>query len=238
MKYLFTILTLLLLIESINSQTVGIVLSGGGAKGLAHIGVIKALEENEIPIDYIAGTSMGAIVGGLYSIGYTTDEMIELFKSKDFYYWSTGTLNEKNKYFFNESFDDASILSFEVNIDSSFLKPILPTNIIPTHQMDLAFLKIFTAANALCKSNFDSLFIPFRCVASDIQNKKQVLFREGDLGEAVRASMTIPLYFKPLIINGKMLFDGGIYNNFPWREMKDEFNPLVSGYKSNNFNWL
>lgn len=236
MKYILTILTLLLINQSINSQTVGLVLSGGGAKGLAHIGVIKALEENQIPIDYVTGTSMGAIVGALYAMGYTPDEMIEIFKSKDFHYWSTGEIDENQRFTANNNFDDASILNFEVRIDSSFLKPVLPSHIISTHQMDLAFISLFASGTAISNGNFDSLFIPFRCVASDIQNKSQVLFKSGDLGEAVRTSMTIPLYFKPLIINGKMLFDGGIYNNFPWRELKNDFNPgyIVGSKVANN----
>ncbi len=236
MKYFITILVLLLLNQSIKSQTVGLVLSGGGAKGLAHIGVIKALEENDIPIDYISGTSMGAIVGALYSMGYTPTEMIEIFKSKDFHYWSTGEIDENQRFTANNNIDDASILTFEVRIASSFLKTVLPSHIIPTHQMDLAFLTLFASGTAVSNGNFDSLFVPFRCVASDIQNKSQVLFRNGDLGEAVRASMTIPLYFKPLTINGKMLFDGGIYNNFPWRELKDDFNPgyIVGSKVANN----
>jgi len=236
MKYLVAILTLLLLNQSIYSQTVGLVLSGGGAKGLAHIGVIKALEENEIPINYITGTSMGAIIGALYAMGYTPDEMIEIFKSKDFHYWSTGEIDENQRFTSNNRLDDASILAFEVRTDSSFLKPIFPSHIISTHQMDLAFLSLFASGTAISRENFDSLFVPFRCVASDIQNKAQVLFKDGDLGEAVRASMSIPLYFKPLIINGIMLFDGGIYNNFPWREMKNDFNPgyIIGSKVANN----
>ena len=225
MKYFIAILTLLLVNKSINAQSVGLVLSGGGAKGLAHIGVIKALEENNIPIDYITGTSMGAIVGALYAVGYTPDEMVAKFKSKEFSNWSSGSLDDEQRYSVNENFDDASILSFELKRDSNILKAILPTHIIPTQQMDVAFIDLFSSATALSKSNFDSLFVPFRCIASDIQNKKQVIFRNGDLGEAVRASMTIPLFFRPLIINGKMLFDGGIYNNFPWKELKEDFNP-------------
>jgi NTE family protein len=81
-------------IPNINAQSVGLVLSGGGAKGLAHIGVIRVLEENNIPIDYIAGTSIGAIVGGLYAAGYSPDEMEELFRSDDFYFWSTGKIQK------------------------------------------------------------------------------------------------------------------------------------------------
>ncbi|MDE5923259.1 MAG: patatin-like phospholipase family protein, partial [Muribaculum sp.] len=81
-------------------QSVGLVLSGGGAKGIAHIGVIKALEDNNIPIDYIAGTSMGAIIGGLYAAGYTTDEMLDMILSKEFSYWSTGTIDPSYIYYY------------------------------------------------------------------------------------------------------------------------------------------
>lgn len=236
MKKILAILILLLGNLTIYCQSVGLVLSGGGAKGLAHIGVIKALEENEIPINYIAGTSMGAIVGGLYAIGYSPEEMVKIFKSSDFKYWSTGVSNDEFKFVFNETINDAALVSFEVKVDSNLFKPVFPSNIIPTQQMDLAFLKIFAQGSAVSKNNFDSLFIPFRCIASDIQNKKQVIFRSGDLGEAIRASMTIPLYFKPLIISNKMLFDGGIYNNFPWKELKNEFsvNYIIGSKVANN----
>ncbi|MDE6238870.1 MAG: patatin-like phospholipase family protein, partial [Muribaculaceae bacterium] len=103
-RYLTLLILLLQLVtgraaspDSINSvhQSVGLVLSGGGAKGIAHIGVIRALEDNNIPIDYIAGTSMGSIVGGLYACGYTTDEMLDLILSEGFSYWSTGTMDPR-----------------------------------------------------------------------------------------------------------------------------------------------
>ncbi len=88
-KSLFFTLIVIILFLQTNAQSVGVVLSGGGAKGMAHIGVLRVLEENNIPIDYIAGTSIGAIIGGLYAAGYSTEEMEELFKSDDFYFWST-----------------------------------------------------------------------------------------------------------------------------------------------------
>src|ERR1035437_9927001 len=101
---LIVLFILLSLLSSFNSysQKVGFVLSGGGAKGLAHVGVIKALEENHIPIDYITGTSMGAIIGGLYAAGYSTDEMEMLFKSEDFKLWSTGVIPTRYIYYFKK----------------------------------------------------------------------------------------------------------------------------------------
>lgn len=92
-RTLISILVAIMSIASAQAEKVGLVLSGGGAKGIAHVGVIKALEDNDIPIDYVTGTSMGAIVGALYACGYTPEEMLKLFTSKDFGYWSSGTLD-------------------------------------------------------------------------------------------------------------------------------------------------
>ena len=91
-------------IQIVSAQKVGLVLSGGGAKGAAHIGVIKALEENNIPIDYITGTSIGAIIGSLYAMGYSPEEMLELMLSKEFSYWQTGTVEEQYTYYFKEPY--------------------------------------------------------------------------------------------------------------------------------------
>jgi NTE family protein len=99
-KYIVTIAVLLLLPALLSAQKVGLVMSGGGARGLAHIGVIKALEENEIPIDYVTGTSMGAIVAALYSMGYSPDEMIEAMTSADFQRWYTGTMDKNYMFYF------------------------------------------------------------------------------------------------------------------------------------------
>lgn len=228
--YLFT-LCLVLVSGTIQAQKVGLVLSGGGAKGMTHIGVIKALEENNIPVDYIAGTSMGAIVGGMYAMGMTPDEMIELLKSDDFKRWSTGEIEQKYIYYYKNADPSPAIfdLRFRIDVshglDSFSIRPVFPTNMISPVQMNYAFLELFMQANALADSNFDNLFIPFRCVASDIYRKEAVVFRGGDLGDAIRASMTFPFVFKPIEVDGRLLFDGGIFNNFPVDVMKEDFNP-------------
>ena len=103
---------------------VGLVLSGGGARGLAHIGVIKALEENHIPIDYISGTSIGAIVGVFYALGYTPDEMLQLFKSQEFKYWSSGDIPERYRYYFLQYGNDARLLTLSVARQDSLLWPL------------------------------------------------------------------------------------------------------------------
>jgi NTE family protein len=211
-------------------QRVGLVLSGGGAKGMAHIGVIKALEENGIPIDYIAGTSMGAIVGSLYAIGYSPEEMVALLQSEDFTSWYKGQVLEKDQtYLFRR---EPSPEMFSLWLHSNSFKPNVPTSFIPSYQMDLAVLELYSAAGAVAKNNFDSLMIPFRCVASDIVKKKPVVERDGNLGVAVRASMSYPFYFKGVKKDSTILFDGGFYNNFPWDVMEQDFNPdLIIGIK-------
>ncbi|MDR0694066.1 MAG: patatin-like phospholipase family protein [Prevotellaceae bacterium] len=216
----------------VRAQEVGLVLSGGGAKGLAHIGVLKALEENHIPVDYIAGTSMGAIIGGLYAIGYTPDEMIALLSSKEFFIMYKGLLEEKYTAFVYRPEPSPDMLSISFDFKDRKLKTQLPTSYVSTHQMDWAFLSLFSPGAAVAKNNFDSLMVPFRCMASDVKNKKPYKFYRGDLSSAIRASMTYPFYFKPIIIDSILFFDGGFYNNFPWDVMEKDFSPdIILGSK-------
>ncbi|WP_372773281.1 patatin-like phospholipase family protein [Mangrovibacterium sp.] len=225
----------LLIYTSLSAQKVAVVLSGGGAKGLAHIGVIRALEENDIPIDYIAGTSMGAIVAGLYAAGYSPDEMEILFKSDQFKFWSTGIIQEEYRYFFSKLEETPSYFSIDLKKQEDKLKILLPTNIIPEEQMDFAFMEMFSATNAVCNYNFNNLFVPFFCIATDVYDNKEVQLSSGDLGEAIRASMTFPFYFKPIVIDGSLVFDGGIVNNFPVKNALETFNPdIVIGHKVAN----
>lgn len=206
------------------TQKTAVVLSGGGAKGLAHIGVLKALEENNIPIDYIAGTSMGAIIGGLYANGYTIQEIEDLMTSDLVKRWATGKLDDKYVYYFNQPTTDPSWASVKFNYDTNF-HYTLPTNLISPILMDFAFMEIFSQSCALSDGNFDSLLVPFRCVASDIAENKPLIFRKGYLPDAIRTSMSYPFYFKPIVVEGKVLFDGGIYNNFPVDVVIQDFNP-------------
>ena len=229
-------LTLLLILISILSfaqrqQKVGLVLSGGGARGLAHIGAIKALEDNNIPIDYISGTSVGAIVGALYASGYSVEEMEKLFLSEDFQRWLSGRVDETYSYYYKKEADNPSFFSFSFDSRDKF-RLQLPSSLINPIQMDYAFMEIFAGASAVAHNNFDSLLVPFLCIASDITANKQKVFRKGDLGQAVRASMTFPFYFSPITIDGKVMFDGGMYNNFPSKEMHELFNPdIIVGVK-------
>ncbi|MFH1005867.1 MAG: patatin-like phospholipase family protein, partial [Bacteroidota bacterium] len=207
-------------------QKVGLVLSGGGASGLSHIGVIKALEENNIPIDYITGTSIGAYVGAMYAAGYSPKQIEKIVLSDEFNNWVYGTIDQKYTYYFTKKNDNASWISIKLSLDSA-IETNLPTNLINPVPIDFVLMKSMAPAIAAAKNNFDSLFVPFRCLAADIEEKKTVLFRNGDLSEAVRASLSYPFYLKPISVNGKLLFDGGIYNNFPSDIMYEEFYPDI-----------
>ena len=217
-------------------KTMGLVLSGGGAKGLAHIGVLKALEEEGIGIDYISGTSMGAIVGGLYASGYSPQQIEDLFFAKDFDSWLSGNIDKRLLPYYTIRKKDASILKVGFNIDKKF-KAELPLSLVDPVQMDFAFLDIFAGANKVCNSKFDSLMIPYFCVATNINDNNSTTYRKGDLGHSIRASMSFPFFFTPIQIDGKLMCDGGIYNNFPAKEMIDFYNPdMVLGVKvANNF---
>ncbi len=236
MRNLFHIATLFILVGmaqfQVSAQSVGLVLSGGGPRGVTHVGVLKALEENNIPVDYIVGTSMGAIVGGLYASGYSPDEILEMMTSDEMYSWVTGALDENDHYFFKENYPTASWQMFKITYDS-VLRAKLPTNLVSPREMDFGFLRLFAGASAAANYNFDSLFVPFRCVASDIVESHEVTFNSGQLEKAVRASMTFPFYFKPIKIDNKLMFDGGMYNNFPVDILMKDFNPdVVIGSKA------
>ncbi|PTN08144.1 patatin-like phospholipase family protein [Mangrovibacterium marinum] len=235
MKQLLFVCLSVLLSHVLSAQKVALVLSGGGAKGLAHIGLIRALEENNIPIDYVCGTSMGAIVAGLYAAGYSPDQMEELFKSEKFKFWSTGKIQEEYRYYFNKPEESSEWLSFDLQKKDDKFKLQLPTNIIPEEQMDFAFMEMFSSTNALCNYDFNQLFVPFFCIATDVYNNKEVQLSSGDLGEAIRASMTFPFYFKPIEIDGALVFDGGLVNNFPAQNAMNTFKPdIIIGHKVAN----
>lgn len=211
-------------------------MSGGGASGIAHIGVIKALEENGIPIDYITGTSIGAVVGAFYAAGYSPEEIEVIFTSKEFKRWATGELDKDYSYFFKEPEENASMVTFKLATDTIW-EANLPASFVSSESINFGLMTYLSAAGAISKNNFDSLFVPFRCVASDIVSKKEIVFDSGKLALAVRASMAYPLYIKPVSHQKMLLFDGGIYNNFPSDVVYNEFMPdyIIGSNVSYNF---
>lgn len=192
---------------------IGLVLSGGGAKGLAHIGVLKVLEELGIRPDYITGTSMGSIVGGLYSIGYTAKELDSLNKAID---WGS-IFSDKLSYNQIDINVKKNYTSFQLNLSgNSFNEIKLPVGLVQG-QLISEMLEELTWRSIDIES-FDDFPIPFRCVAADIISGKPIVFKSGNLAKAIRASMSIPTAFTPIVQDTMLLVDGGVINNFPVQE--------------------
>ena len=213
--------------HSASAQRVGVVLSGGGATAMAHIGFLKALEENNVPIDYICGTSMGAVIASFYAAGYSTRQMDSLCRTPEFTMLSEGAeLPIDLQFYYLKSEPTASMVSLKYSGGDN-ISNTLPTNLINPALMDWVHMKLLSAASEAARQNFDSLFVPFRCVAADVKDKREVIFKSGSLNEAIRASCTYPFYIPPRRVNGKLLYDGGIYNNFPIDVMYRDFHPDV-----------
>lgn len=224
MKNLLPFLIFLSISSGLQAQKVGLVLSGGGAKGLAHIGVLKALEENHIPVDYITGTSMGGIVGALYAAGYSPSEIEYIALSDDFQQWVNGRFDSQYRYFFKKKPDNPAFFNAKLEIDTGF-NASLRSNLINDVPLNFAILELLGQASANAKDNFDSLFIPYRCIVSDIFAKKMIPVSKGSLVDAVRGTMAVPLVYRPVKVNDLYVFDGGIYNNFPVDVMQKDFKP-------------
>ncbi len=193
-----------------HSCKIGLVLSGGGARGAAHVGVLKVFEREQIPIHCIAATSFGSLVGGLYSLGYSADEIERIFSSQD---W-------------NSIFSDAPErrltrlierrnARYQAQISFQEWTPEIPTGLLEGQRLTEALDKLITDRLLRSGYDFDRLSIPFRAVATNLIDGKAYAFREGSMTEALRASMAIPLLFTPLEKDGMLLADGGLVNNMP-----------------------
>jgi len=222
------LLWLFLFISSLASaqQKVAVVLSGGAAKGLAHIGVLKALEENEIPIDYVVGTSMGGIVAGCYAGGMSPAQIEDIVLSKEFLDWVNGRFENGRSYYYFKKENDASFLKLNLSLDSTFSFQ-LNTSIANDLSLNFALAEKLAQPSAIANNNFDSLFVPLRVMASDIFTQTEVVLKKGVLSDALRTTQTAPFFYNPIRIDGKYLFDGGVYNNFPVDVAQRDFNPNV-----------
>jgi NTE family protein len=202
---------------------IGLVLSGGGAKGFAHIGVLKVLEKEGIPIDYIGGTSMGAVVGALYASGYSATQIDSIFKSTDFDALMNDFIPRDAKNFYEKHNDELYAIAlpfkkFKIGVPSGLSKGIYNYNLLNK----LLF-------HVLPVRDFSQLPIPFYCVASDIETGKEYMLDKGYLPKALLASGAFPSLFSPVEIDDKLLIDGGATNNFPVEEMKKRGLDVVIG---------
>lgn len=191
--------------------TVGLVLSGGGARGFAHIGVLKVLEENRIPVDYVGGASMGALVGALYAMGKTPAEIEQIIGTLDWGELLQTTGSAENLSFRRK--EDRRNIPAPIVLKGSVKDLKLPNALNYGHEIGLLFDRL-TLPYALV-NNFDELPIPFRAVGTDMVAGNSVTLKSGSLSRALRATMSIPGVFSPVEIDGKILSDGGLVNNIP-----------------------
>ncbi len=243
-RFLASILFLLLLMPALRAEDtdpapapkrprpkVGLVLSGGGAKGMAHIGALKVLEELDIPIDYVVGTSIGSIIGGMYALGYSADELDSLVRAQDWNLLMKDHVARRNiSYAFKEDNDrflltipfwNRKNLSEETAASQpeqeqpgirGFLQN-MPGALVEGQNLDQLFTKLSVGYQD--DIDFNTLPIPFACVAVDLNTKEEVVFHRGDIVTAIRSSMSIPGYFSPVRMGEMYLVDGGMINNMP-----------------------
>jgi NTE family protein len=193
---------------------IGLVLSGGGAKGLAHIGVLKVIEEAGIKIDYIGGTSMGAVIGGLYASGYTAKQIDSVFTATNFDELLRDYISRSYKNFYEKKNDEMYAVSlpfdkFRIGVPTSFSKGAYFYSLLNKLTYKVRHVK-----------DFNKLPTPFLCIATNIETGEEVLLNEGYLAQAILASATFPTLFSPVEINGKLMIDGGVSNNYPIDEVR------------------
>lgn len=202
---------------------VGLVLSGGGAKGLAHVGVLKVLEEAGVRIDYIAGTSMGAIVGGLYASGYSADELTALFTNVDFDNIIQDDLPRSAKTFYEK--EDAERYALTLPFDN--FKLSFPEALSKGQNIYNMLSRVLDHVSHI--DDFTALPIPFFCIATDVEKGQEVILDKGYLPEALSASGALPTLFSPVMIDDQLLIDGGVVNNYPVEELRAKGVDIIIG---------
>ena len=210
----FTLMNLYSQEQENRKPKIGLVLSGGGAKGFAHIGVLKVLEKAGVKIDYIGGTSMGAVVGGLYASGYKASQIDSIFKTTNFDNLLSDYIPRSSKNFYEKRNDEMYAFSLPFNklkigIPTSISKGIYNYNLLNKLTYKVRHIR-----------DFNQLSIPFFCIATDIETGEDVTLNKGYLAQAMLASSAFPTLFSPVEINGRLLVDGGVTNNFPVDEIK------------------
>lgn len=196
---------------------IGLVLGGGGARGAAHIGILKVLEEHRIPISYIAGTSMGALVGALYASGMTAKEIESAITGTDSRIHFQDSPPRADRSFRRKSDDFGFLVDFEMSVDKDGL--IFPQGLVQGQNLAMTLKRLTLPVTGI--HDFDQLPIPFRAIATDLGQGEAAAIRFGDLATAIRASMSLPGIFKPVLMDGRVLADGGIVNNLPVQVVRE-----------------
>jgi NTE family protein len=228
-KKIITILTLFVFSsvfsQSINKENlkVGLVLSGGGAKGLAHIGALKTIDSLGVKIDYIAGTSMGAIIGSLYASGYSGKQLDSIFRDVDFDALISDDLPREAKTFYERDNSE----KYAITLPFNKFKVQIPSAISKGQNVFNLFSKLMLHVSDI--NDFDKLPIPFFCIATNIETGKPVVLDHGSLPQAIAASGALPSVFQPVIIDGDVLIDGGVVNNYPIDELRAKGMDIIIG---------
>jgi NTE family protein len=193
---------------------IGLTLSGGGAKGIAHIGILKALDSAGLKIDYITGTSMGSIVGALYAVGYSGNQIEKIAKEIN---WNDLLSNTSDmRSIIMEEKDEYGKYAVELPYQNHGFR--LPTGVVESEELWLKFSELFFPVSDI--KSFDKFSIPFKCIATNAANGEMVVLDKGEIAQAVRSSMAIPSFFTAVDYNGKKLVDGGLVRNFPVRDAR------------------
>lgn len=206
-----------------DEQRIGLVLSGGGAKGMAHIGVLKTLDSLGIKVDYVAGTSMGSIVGAMYASGYTGNQLEELFSEIDFDELIGDEIPREAKTFYERDISEKYAISlpfdkFKINIPSALSRGQNVFNLFSRLLLHVSDIE-----------DFSELPIPFFCIATNIETGEQVMLDSGSLPQAISASGALPSLFQPVVVNDKILIDGGVVNNYPVDELRAKGMDMIIG---------
>ncbi|WP_299120632.1 patatin-like phospholipase family protein [uncultured Winogradskyella sp.] len=202
---------------------VGLVLSGGGAKGFAHIGVLKVIDSLGIKIDYVAGTSMGAIIGSLYATGYSGKQLEAMFKTQDFDELINDNFPRSAKPFYER--ENAEKYAVSLPFDNFNIS--LPSALSRGQNVYNLLYQLMLPVNNI--RDFENLPIPFFCIATDIETGESLIMDKGKLAKAVTASGALPSLFQPVVIDGKILIDGGVTNNFPVEELRAKGMDIIIG---------
>ncbi|MBV8833019.1 MAG: patatin-like phospholipase family protein [Acidobacteriaceae bacterium] len=203
---------------------IAVALQGGGAKGLAHIGVLRWLEEHHIPIDFVAGTSMGGLVGGLYATGYSPAEIQDMVDGVDWNQVMSGAIPYPDLAFRRKE----DLRAFPNALEIGLRHRVQPPGGLNSGQFVRFIIDRYVLPYSDVKT-FDELPVPFRCVATDMVSGKEVVFKDGSLADALRATMSIPGAFSPVKLNGSVLADGGLLNNLPTDVAKQMGADIVIG---------
>lgn len=218
MKKILCLVILLFHLFNLNAknQKIGLALSGGGARGFAHIGLLKVIDEIGLEIDYVSGTSFGALIGALYSLGYSGAEIEDIFLQFDFRSNIDDSISRKDLFIEEKRWLDYGAVSFNIDEDLSLNIPI---SILSGNNM-LQKLAKYLNTGAYYDS-FDDYPIPFRCNATNLTSGESVTFRDGNLIDVVRASMAFPTLLEPFFVNGQPYVDGGVKDNLPVQALID-----------------